>query len=447
MKAFTLLLAAALLVTIEAAIGDGKCRFGVLKRKEWSTLSSDEKRLYVDSLKRVQARPSSNQPSFYDSLVKTHMDHAPEIHGTPRFLPWHRYYLSYLENELQNKSGQPVTIPFWDWTKDSQAPEMSKIFNDDVVHFGQSVDNRGCVNSGAFAGYQAFYPTPHCLTRRWDGKSKMGAFTSTDVFEKILTNAKSYDEARIQIEGPHGSVHVSIGGDMGVMNSPNDPIFYLHHANVDRLWNRWQVLHPDLANTYNGPGANPNDVLSPYPAKVSDVYDTTKLCFQYRHFGKNGQTDSGEITPPVMAPPPKPDSGVLGSVGKIGSRAPPETQLPDPFDRSDLFKLRAPVPLPEEWIRMNNMDPNTVRRCEQTIKETVIGCNQDLSQFSTAVLWNNDEILQRLLLLHAQNGEDFQITVGTTKVDVHVDPSGDKWLVAFREQIKRVLQMIAMGAA
>lgn len=148
-----------------------------------------------------------------------------------------------------------------------------------------------------------------------------------------------------------------------------------------------------------------------------------------------------------MAPPPKPDSGVLGSVGKIGSRAPPETQLPDPFDRSDLFKLRAPVPLPEEWIRMNNMDPNTVRRCEQTIKETVIGCNQDLSQFSTAVLWNNDEILQRLLLLHAQNGEDFQITVGTTKVDVHVDPSGDKWLVAFREQIKRVLQMIAMGAA
>ena len=40
--------------------------------------------------------------------------------------------------------------------------------------------------------------------------------------------------------GPHAAVHGSISGDMISMCSPNDPIFFLHHAQVDRLWWLWQ---------------------------------------------------------------------------------------------------------------------------------------------------------------------------------------------------------------
>ena len=39
---------------------------------------------------------------------------------------------------------------------------------------------------------------------------------------------------------PHGDVHVGVGGWMGsVPTAAQDPIFWLHHCNIDRLWNRW----------------------------------------------------------------------------------------------------------------------------------------------------------------------------------------------------------------
>ena len=42
----------------------------------------------------------------------------------------------------------------------------------------------------------------------------------------------------------HNRVHIWVGGDMGPGTSPNDPVFYLHHCNVDRLWALWQHAHP-----------------------------------------------------------------------------------------------------------------------------------------------------------------------------------------------------------
>jgi len=97
---------------------------------------------------------------------------------------------------------------------------------------------------------------------------------------------------------------------------------------------------------------------------------------------------------------------------------------------------------------MNNMDPSTVRQCEQTVVQTVHSCNEDLTQLSSAVLWNNDLVLQRLILLHAQLGENFDIKVGGQTVSVHVDASqGDQWLNVFKDQIKQILLMVASGQA
>ncbi|KAJ3037760.1 hypothetical protein HDV00_001345 [Rhizophlyctis rosea] len=56
---------------------------------------------------------------------------------------------------------------------------------------------------------------------------------------------------------PHNMVHAAVGGDGGdmsdVMLSSNDPVFWLHHCNIDRWYHRWQDDHPDLADTYGGP--------------------------------------------------------------------------------------------------------------------------------------------------------------------------------------------------
>ncbi|KAE8241654.1 hypothetical protein A4X13_0g7325 [Tilletia indica] len=40
--------------------------------------------------------------------------------------------------------------------------------------------------------------------------------------------------------GPHSAIHRAFGGDMLLPQSANDPAFFLHHANVDRLWWLWQ---------------------------------------------------------------------------------------------------------------------------------------------------------------------------------------------------------------
>jgi tyrosinase len=47
--------------------------------------------------------------------------------------------------------------------------------------------------------------------------------------------------------GLHNRVHVWIGGDMAPGSSPNDPVFYLNHCNVDRMWAAWQRKHPGSA--------------------------------------------------------------------------------------------------------------------------------------------------------------------------------------------------------
>jgi tyrosinase len=52
------------------------------------------------------------------------------------------------------------------------------------------------------------------------------------------------------LEAIHGAVHVWVGGNMGyIPTAPSDPIFWMHHANVDRLWWQWQQAHPGLNPT------------------------------------------------------------------------------------------------------------------------------------------------------------------------------------------------------
>jgi len=57
------------------------------------------------------------------------------------------------------------------------------------------------------------------------------------------------------------------------MTSPNDPIFFLHHANVDRLWAQWQLTHPGDSNypTTGNSGHALNDLMWPWDGGVSST--------------------------------------------------------------------------------------------------------------------------------------------------------------------------------
>jgi tyrosinase len=89
----------------------------------------------------------------------------------------------------------------------------------------------------------------------------------------------------------HNLVHVWVGGDMGLSTSPSDPVFFLNHANVDRIWAAWQARNPSsrylpAQNTSGAPnGHRERDPLvsivqpAPTPADLVNVsaiysYDT-----------------------------------------------------------------------------------------------------------------------------------------------------------------------------
>ena len=73
------------------------------------------------------------------------------------------------------------------------------------------------------------------------------------------------------LNGPHGSVHVRTGGQMGsVPRAGFDPIFYFHHCNVDRLWWNWQQSHPGAAM----PASEATHPLDPFPRPFENTWLT-----------------------------------------------------------------------------------------------------------------------------------------------------------------------------
>lgn len=106
-------------------------------------------------------------------------------------------------------------------------------------------------------------------------------------------------------EGLHNAAHLSLGGDLSnLSHSPNDPVFFLLHGQLDRLWAAWQAHNPRNAHaigggetqdfsdfdnfpTGNGTKVTKNTIiymsnLGP-DAKVKDVLNTKGgfLCYEY----------------------------------------------------------------------------------------------------------------------------------------------------------------------
>jgi tyrosinase len=176
-------------------------------------------------------------------------------HGDPRFLPWHRAYLYYFELALQDVD-DAVTLPWWDWATSSDLP---------AAYTKPKVSGRAnplhSVPIEPMVGRRD--PSWPRRTRREVGATQPTLPPPWKERWDWAQDAPSFTEFNRRISLIHNNVHVWVGGTMGQVDwAAYDPIFWAHHAMVDRAWRIWQ---------HNHPGANPPDWLLDEPMEPNGM--------------------------------------------------------------------------------------------------------------------------------------------------------------------------------
>jgi len=261
---------------------------------------------------KAMASPYDKRYTYYDQFVRWHQmavmvstsnDGVGIAHHNPAFPPWHRKFLWLFENGLCKASGDPtLALPYWDWTDPSST---AATFADDFMGPGGERENGYVVTEGPFnrdvwqlnilpSSPSDLAASPQKFLVRALGVDTASA---TQLLLPTIANViatmeqTTYDTApwgvnsagsfRATLEGwvldratgvvdpdkhaMHNVVHEWVGGvfyvspgtgelieQRGTMTdldvSPGDPLFFLHHANIDRVWASWQVDHPGPDN-------------------------------------------------------------------------------------------------------------------------------------------------------------------------------------------------------
>jgi len=201
---------------------------GIRLRKNIDCFSAHELDVLKHAFDIVIARPVDDKTG-YAYQVRIHGDPrvGPCEHGSELIWPWHRAFLYYFENLLRDSdpahptlSTKDLTLPYWDWTKPGSGP----------------------------AGYPLAYESAPLAHQRqsYDTGNPPPLVSVDDIGIDLKPWYKfggSLDNpGQLEIR-PHNHVHSDyVRYDMAIPRiSVQDPIFWAHHSNLDRLWDLWQA--------------------------------------------------------------------------------------------------------------------------------------------------------------------------------------------------------------
>ncbi len=218
-------------------------------RKDQAALTETEKTRFICAFNMV------NNDGTLGQLVDIHHEMHMQ-HTNARLLPWHRVYLHLFEEALHNYHPD-VCVPYWDWTR---AEEQH--FPDWLI---------------------GVLPTVHTPTRTINVIRAPGSDGGLAAITSGVPSAMaktSYTTFTAPINGIHGSVHIWVGGTMSDASvSPADPVFWLHHANLDRLW--WDWYNSPQGNHENPPLSGSDAVMDPWSYTEADVRNIATLGYEY----------------------------------------------------------------------------------------------------------------------------------------------------------------------
>ncbi|MGI9197264.1 MAG: tyrosinase family protein [Candidatus Nanopelagicales bacterium] len=268
---------------------------------------------------------------------------AGAAHNSPTFLPWHREFLHLFDQMIQQMSGDPtMTVPYWDWTDPAST---AAVFSDDFMGGNGKSSQNWAVTSGPFRkgqwgitiqdpavllkdntapkpylvrNFGAFPPGPtHLPTAAdvsmtlqghlYDHSPYNGQSPVDESFRNSLEGWRDAKQAtctsgwidQSQRDGSphvmHNVVHLYVGGvwsagdkssegTMAYNTSPNDPVFFLHHANVDRIWAAWEAEGGSHYKPQSGAdyGWNAPDTMWPwYDRTINSWFGTERNGYRY----------------------------------------------------------------------------------------------------------------------------------------------------------------------
>jgi tyrosinase len=207
----------------------GSVRLMVRVRKSAQALTPGERDRFIAALAQLNNQGLGRFADFRDMHTQVALGQA---HGAPGFLPWHRAYLLDLERELQ-AIDPSVSLPYWRF--DRPAPNIFK------REFLGASDSNGSVS------FSSSNPLQFWRTDGQQGINRRPFFSVNSFPAGLLNEAQTlalgtqYSQFENMEGNPHNPAHTSFGGlisDAGT--APRDPLFFLLHCNVDRLWAKWQ---------------------------------------------------------------------------------------------------------------------------------------------------------------------------------------------------------------
>jgi len=191
-------------------------------RKDSCDLTDREWERLICAMQEVKEDTSGDGWNEWENFHQTYGEHGATNN---LYLAWHRGYLHQFEIRLQEVDNR-VALPYWNWTERGRIPKELR-------------------------------------RRSWMGITRRIIKIATrhkKATDRIL-GATNFADMNVQSWDIHARIHGWTGGDMkSASSSANDPLFFLHHAQIDRLWMLWQEEHANIG--YELPNINMNNDLS-----------------------------------------------------------------------------------------------------------------------------------------------------------------------------------------
>jgi tyrosinase len=207
---------------------------------------------YKAAITAMRALPATNGTSWM-AQANIHGTFAPPPgmitdacqHGTQFFLSWHRMYVYFFERIIRQKSGDVnFALPYWAYSPTGRR-DLPALFRSpaDATNPLYTSNRNASINAGT------------AITASLVDAGNALAQTLFNNFTNVLNGT------------PHGDVHIAVGGGMSnFQEAARDPIFWLHHCNIDRLWELWLASGGGRAN----PTTNNTWMTTPF-----NFYDET----------------------------------------------------------------------------------------------------------------------------------------------------------------------------